>query len=484
MQRSELLRELYKSLLSGECDHRAARPAAALSPEDLGSTEWYYVVSMTYAFRPGQGLPGRTFISNKHIWLCNAHLADSRTFPRALLAKSTTVQTIICIPLMSGVLELGTTDSVTQDPDLVSRATTSFWELQFPACTEEPCSSPSVNETGEAEDRNAFEDLDHNAMETMVIRDQEELSEVEMLLSASLQHVTNEIDEFSSLCEELDVQPLQDDWIMEGSFEIPCFPEAAGATNDTGIVDRVTSFMTWTGTDSDEASVPVIREPQKLLKKVVAGGAWESSVGGNTARSTQESGIKNHVMSERRRREKLNEMFLILKSLVPTINKVDKASILAETIAYLKELERRVRELESSSREHIMQPSETTRLRGRHNNEIIEKRVSGAKRNKASELSDDAEREHHWVLSKDGTSNVTVTVTDKEVLLEVHCQWEKMLMTRVFHAIKTIHLDVLSVQASTRDGFMGLKIRAQFASSAVTVPRIINEAVRKAIGKK
>ncbi|GJN26770.1 hypothetical protein PR202_gb14728 [Eleusine coracana subsp. coracana] len=481
MQRSELLRELYKSLLSGECDHRAARPAAALSPEDLGDTEWYYVISMTYAFRPGQGLPGRTFMSNEHIWLCNAHLADSRSFPRALLVK-----TIVCIPLMSGVLELGTTESVTEDPDLVSRATTSFWELPFPACTEEPCSSPSANETGEAEDINAFEDLDHNAMEAVITGGQEELSEVEMLLSASLQHVTNEIDEFSSLCEELDVQPLQDDWIMEESFEIPCYPEAAGATNDAGNVsstpvDRVTSFMAWTGTDSDEASVPIIREPQKLLKKVVAGGAWESCVGGNTARSTQESGIKNHVMSERRRREKLNEMFLILKSLVPTINKVDKASILAETIAYLKELERRVRELESK---HIMQPSETIRLRGRHNNEIIEKRVSGAKRNKASELSDDAEREHHWVLSKDGTSNVTVTVTNKEVLLEVHCEWEKMLMTRVFDAIKTIHLDVLSVQASTRDGFMGLKIRAQFANSAATVPRIISEAVRKAIAKK
>jgi hypothetical protein len=42
-------------LLTGECDHRAAQPVAALSPEDLGDTEWYYLVCMTYAFRPGQG---------------------------------------------------------------------------------------------------------------------------------------------------------------------------------------------------------------------------------------------------------------------------------------------------------------------------------------------------------------------------------------------------------------------------------------------
>jgi hypothetical protein len=55
LERSEQLRELYVSLLSGECDHRAKRPAASLSPEDLGDAEWYYTVCMTYAFRPGQG---------------------------------------------------------------------------------------------------------------------------------------------------------------------------------------------------------------------------------------------------------------------------------------------------------------------------------------------------------------------------------------------------------------------------------------------
>nr|CAB3487904.1 unnamed protein product [Digitaria exilis] len=107
MQRSEQLRELYEALLSGECDRRMARPIASLSPEDLGDTEWYYVLCMTYTFQPGQGLPGRSFASNEHIWLCNAHLADSKAFPRALLAK-----TIVCIPLMGGVLELGTTDPV------------------------------------------------------------------------------------------------------------------------------------------------------------------------------------------------------------------------------------------------------------------------------------------------------------------------------------------------------------------------------------
>jgi hypothetical protein len=66
---------------------------------------------------------------------------------------------------------------------------------------------------------------------------------------------------------------------------------------------------------------------------------------------------------------------------------------------------------------------------------------------------------------KDGTSNVTVTVANKDVLLEVQCRWEELLMTRVFDAIKSLNLDVLSVQDSAPDGFMELKIRAQVSVS-------------------
>ncbi|KAF0912173.1 hypothetical protein E2562_013061 [Oryza meyeriana var. granulata] len=80
-------------------------------------------------------------------------------------------------------------------------------------------------------------------------------------------------------------------------------------------------------------------------------------------------------------------MFLILKSLVPSIRKVDKASILAETIAYLV-LEKRVKELESSSEPSCWRPTET---RERRCHEIVRKKVSEVGVNGS-----DAGREHHW----------------------------------------------------------------------------------------
>jgi hypothetical protein len=219
---------------------------------------------------------------------------------------------------------------VVEDLDLVSRVSASVREMQFPACCEEPSSSPLANESGKAADIIVFEDLDHIAMEAMLAGGHE-LGEAENLTDPSLEHITKEIDEFYILCEEMDVQALEDTWIMDGSFEVPSSLQpaqgAAATNNDAAPVDgsRTTCFTAWArpGSDANEVVVPVVEEPQKLLKKVVGGGAWAGNIdGSSTTRTAQESGIKNHVMSERKRREKLNEMFLILKSLVPSIHKV------------------------------------------------------------------------------------------------------------------------------------------------------------------
>ena len=139
---------------------------------------------------------------------------------------------------------------------------------------------------------------------------------------------------------------------------------------------------------------------------------------------------------------------------------VDKASILAETIAYVKKLEHTIEELESSRA-----PTRLAETTGRRRHDATGKKALAGSKRKASELGEAvAEREHrHWVLPKgNGPSNVVnVTVTDKEVLLVVKCQWKELLMTRVFDAMKVLNLDVLSVQASTSSGLLALKIQAQ-----------------------
>lgn len=47
-----------------------------------------FSIDSLIAVRLSHRLPGKTFVTNETIWLCNAHQAESRVFSRSLLAKA------------------------------------------------------------------------------------------------------------------------------------------------------------------------------------------------------------------------------------------------------------------------------------------------------------------------------------------------------------------------------------------------------------
>ncbi|XP_059312409.1 transcription factor MYC2-like [Lycium ferocissimum] len=60
----------------------------------------------------------------------------------------------------------------------------------------------------------------------------------------------------------------------------------------------------------------------------------------------------NHVEAERQRREKLNHRFYALRSVVPDVSRMDKASLLSDAVSYINKLKAKVDELESQLTDH------------------------------------------------------------------------------------------------------------------------------------
>ncbi|GJT21424.1 Myc-type, basic helix-loop-helix domain-containing protein [Tanacetum coccineum] len=58
---------------------------------------------------------------------------------------------------------------------------------------------------------------------------------------------------------------------------------------------------------------------------------------------------QDHVLAERKRREKLNRQFISMSALLPNLKRMDKASVLDDATNYIRELQDRVKELETFS---------------------------------------------------------------------------------------------------------------------------------------
>ncbi|XP_076911330.1 transcription factor bHLH14-like [Bidens hawaiensis] len=73
----------------------------------------------------------------------------------------------------------------------------------------------------------------------------------------------------------------------------------------------------------------------------------------------------SHQEAERQRREKLNHRFYALRSVVPYVSKMNKASLLADAVTYINELKSKIQTLEK------MTGPESMPVRSRNNNQLM-----------------------------------------------------------------------------------------------------------------
>ncbi|KAL0694049.1 hypothetical protein Bca4012_061229 [Brassica carinata] len=508
LERSEQLRELYESLSLAEsstsCGSQVTRRASAssLSPEDLTDTEWYYLVCMSFVFGIGEGLPGGALANGEPIWLCNAHTADSKVFTRSLLAKSASLLTVVCFPFLGGVLEIGTTEHVAENLNVVQCVKTLFLE------------APHGNLSTRSDYQEIFDPLSHDkyipvfgteAFPTTSTSVYEQEPDDSFINGGG---ASSQVQSWQFVGEELSNcvhQPLNSSDCVSQTFvgatgRVSCNPrksrnqrlgqiqEQSNRVNMDddvhyqGVIttifktthqlilgpqfqnfDKRSSFTRWRRSSSSaktlgEKSQNILKKiifevPRMHHKKVLLPDTPEDSsrfkVGDETA---------NHSLSERKRREKLNDRFMTLRSMIPSISKIDKVSILDYTIEYLQELQRRVQELESC-RESTDTEMRMAAKRKKPDGED-ESASANCLNNKRKE-SDVGEDEPADTGYAGLTDNLRIGSFGNEVVIELRCAWREGILLEIMDVISDLNLDSHSVQSSTGDGLLCLTVNCK-----------------------
>ncbi|KAK7378346.1 hypothetical protein VNO80_03785 [Phaseolus coccineus] len=500
LQRSEQLRELYESLSAGEANAQTRRPCAALSPEDLTESEWFYLLCVSFSFLPGEGLPGTAYARRQHLWLTGANEVDSRTFSRAILAKSAHIQTVMCIPVLEGVVELGTTEKMEEDLNFIQHIKSFFIDEQPPTTkpavsehsTSNPTSSPypvlvtattaSPNNIPNQKDMNVVdkgeEEPKFNSEAALVLRNTfiptelMELDTLEEFRVGSPGDGSNHLDSFPTeesmaLCsaglELLHLQlppqppehsPLEN--ITQGDTDTHysqtvsnILQKNSGWWPDSPSVNHLTdsfqsAFNKWnSGTDEYHGHFHMTVADvtsQWLLKYILFSVPYlhANRIKGKGTPSYETS----HVMAERRRREKLNERFLTLRSMVPFVTRMDKASILGDTIEYIKQLREKIESLEACERH------------------------PGKRRMR----------------------EVEVSIIENDALLEVECVHREGLLLDVMTMLRELGVEVMMVQSWVRDdGVFVAEMRAKVKESGkgkktiVDVKNALNQIIPRHI---
>ncbi|KAH6818848.1 hypothetical protein C2S51_002451, partial [Perilla frutescens var. frutescens] len=411
LQRSQQLRELYESLSAGETSHQPRRPSASLSPEDLTESEWFYLMCVSFSFPPGVGLPGKAYADRQHIWLTRANEADSKLFSRTILAK-----TVLCIPLLDGVVELGTTEKVEEDIGVIERVKSLFSEsplIRAAKSSEHSTSNPPnpsasrFYSRAEEEEEEEEEDELTRPLNSAV----QPLMQLDMCMSAQDIRVGSpDNDSSNNLDSDFRLQPTHSAAEEDSQY----YSQTVSSILENQTSNRwskYSAFCKWTGGGSSSSchrhNLLLDGASQWVLKYVLL------TVPLLHSRATPTPQLDdlingNHVMAERRRREKLNQRFIVLRSMVPFITKMDKASILADTIDYLKQLKKRIQELES--------------------------KIGDMKKRK--------------IRMSDADASVEVSIIESDALVEIECLQKPGLLSDFIQALRGLGIQITTVQSS------------------------------------
>nr|AKN09548.1 basic helix-loop-helix transcription factor [Salvia miltiorrhiza] len=392
----------------------------AFGLDKVTDTEMFFLASMYFSFPRGEGGPGRCFGSGKYVWLSDSLKSSVDYCVRSFLAKSAGMQTIVLIPTDVGVVELGSVRCIPESMELVKVVGSSFSSFSSLLRSKQAAAAAVVTVT-DKKDTNA-------PIPNLAIGNRPEVAPKIFGQDLNSSHV--------QFRENVSVRKPE---VQERTWD------ASGNRNRLPFTNNRNGFHGLRGHSIHQkpaqmhidftgaTSRPLTSShPQSLESELsdVEASCKEEAAGLSEDKRPRKRGRKpangrdeplNHVEAERQRREKLNQRFYALRAVVPNISKMDKASLLGDAIAYITELQKKLKDMES----------ERERL--------------GSISREASVSEANSNRESQDLLA----SSINIEAGREEVTVRISCPLDAHPASRVIQAINDAQATIIDAKMAT-----------------------------------
>ncbi|KAL9238515.1 hypothetical protein vseg_012924 [Gypsophila vaccaria] len=204
--------------------------------------------------------------------------------------------------------------------------------------------------------------------------------------------------------------------------------------------------------------------PQVIISPTKSSGTCPKNLG-------QLSSSKDHVLAERKRREKLSQRFIALSAIIPGLKKMDKASVLGDAIKYVKQMQERVKKLEFEAKSKSIESAVLVKK-----TRVTPNDVGGG---------DDGQClvEELSVSGGGRFPEIEAKISDRDVLIRVHCEKKNGVFEKVLSQVVKLHLEVvnsssLAFGASSLDVTIITQMKDEFNMTAKDLVRHLHDALK------
>ncbi|NP_001132631.2 transcription factor bHLH25 isoform X1 [Zea mays] len=218
----------------------------------------------------------------------------------------------------------------------------------------------------------------------------------------------------------------------------------------------------------DAAAMPPFQQARPAKRSYDDMAAVAEAANAPSANTRPASQNQDHILAERKRREKLSQRFIALSKIVPGLKKMDKASVLGDAIKYVKQLQDQVKGLEDDARRRPVEAAV-----------LVKKSQLSADDDEGSSCD-----ENFVATEASGTlPEIEARVSDRTVLVRIHCENRKGVLIAALSEVERLGLSIMNTNvlpftASSLDITIMAMAGDDFCWSVKDIVKKLNQAFK------